>query len=229
MSIRVTPLRAALLGAAIVVAGAVAFVLVARSEPPPDRGPVIARAGGTPIYLADARARVAGLSSVHGDISETLGEDWPDKVLQSLVDNVIIERAAEDAGITLSDQQIEEGVNKLRSDFSTEADFQAWLEKQGADIPELERRIRLQLLSSRVYFDVTGDVTASNDEIRAYYKEHVDDYTANGRVTPLLEVRNDIEETLDQRDKDQAFADWLDQQRSLLSPVVVMEDWWRRV
>ncbi len=224
----------------ILLAGAVLVVAIAAiaggflllrtpQEEEPDPGPVIARVGGTPIYLGQARTRLAGVSSVHEDVKTTLGDDWPDKILRSLADDVVIQRAATDAGVRITDAELGAAFEEMRAKFATEDEFARWLSSNGMTAAALEQRIHLQMLSSEMYLHVTDGVEATRQQIREYYRDHQTDFAASGRVTPLLEVRNDIRDIVDKAEKDRAFAEWLDQQRTEWELVVVMDGWWERL
>ncbi len=199
-------------------------------EAPADPGPVIATVDGAPIHLAEAAARVESLSSVHGDVREVLGEDWPERVLQTLVDDRILEREARALGVQVTPEDVETQLANVESMLPEGQDLDAWLASQGMTREELERRVRLQLLGARVYQAVTRDVRVTGAEIRAYYREHRDDYEGvDGTVAPLLQVRRSIRETLLQQARDRAYAEWLEAARDRTEVVIVLPNWWRRL
>ncbi len=221
-----------LLGLTLALAGAgVSAAALMHVGPwrPRDLGPVMARVDGRPVYLSQARARTQGLTSVHGDIAVALGPTWPEKVLQSLVDDVIIQEEAERRGIALSPDDLSAAVAQVRGDFPSEDEFGRWLESQHMDLAELERRMSLNLLAARVYLAVTRPVEVTPAEIRDYYRKHRTDYEEDDRTVPLLEVRTTIRDTLEKQEKDAAFADWLDARREAAKVDVIIDDWWRSV
>lgn len=219
---------------AVVAIAALALAYALRLGPwrpaSPDPGPVIARVDGDPIHLAEARARVESLTSVHGDIEQALGEDWPDRVMRSLVDDRVLVHAAADLGITVTEEDIAVHLQRVESLLPEGESLDDWLASQHMTRQELERRVRLQLLGARVYEAVTRDVTVSGAEIRAYYREHRADFEeVDGTVTPLLEVRRSLRETLLQRARDEAYAAWLRDARARAEVVVITPDWWKRL
>jgi hypothetical protein len=211
-----------LVAAATVTSG---LLLLRSPSEPANRGPIIARVGGAPIYLEDARSRVAGLGAVHEDMKATLGEDWADKVLRSLADDVVIQKAADDEGVEVTSKQLQAALGETRSNFKTESAYEQWLSSNGMSPAELERRIHLQVLSSAMYLHVTDGINATSAQINDYYHQHQSDFGTGEGVTPLLEVRRSIKDIVDKEQKDAAFADWLDEQRSNSELVVVMENW----
>jgi hypothetical protein len=195
-----------------------------------DMGPVIARVDGSPIYLGLAQARIEGLSSVHGDLAETLGDEWPTRVLDSLIEDQLIQEEASRRGIVVTDDQLDAHVDKLRSMFGTEEEFDSWMRQQALDLPELERRIRLQTVAAEVYAAVTSDVRVEPAAIGAYYRKHVDDYRQpDGTPTPLFDVRSDIEQDLLKEARDSSFASWLKARRDEAAITIVDDQWWKEL
>lgn len=201
----------------------------AGSEPQTlDLGPVIARVNGDPIRLEEAAARVAGLSSVHGDVTETLGDAWPDRVLQSLVDDQILRQQAEALGIEVTEDDIESYLDRIEGMVGTDQTMDEWLASQSITLPELERRIELQILGARIYLTVTKDVGVTGEDVRDYYREHRLEFQgADGTVPSLLEVRRSLRESLLKEQRDETYAAWLKDMRESADVIVVLDDWWR--
>jgi SurA-like N-terminal domain len=199
-------------------------------EPARDLGPVIARVDGSPIYLGLAQARVEGLTSVHGDLAATLGDDWQTQILDSLIEDQLIQEEASHRGIVVTDDELATHVDKLRGMFESEEQFTSWMQQQSIDLPELERRIRLQTIAAEVYDAVTRDVRVDADAIHDYYRRHRDDYRqADGTVTPLFDVRGEIQQDLLKQQRDAAFAAWLQTRREAATITVVDDQWWREL
>lgn len=193
-------------------------------------GPVIARVDGRPIHLGEAQARLQGLSTVHGDVEGMLGDDWQDRILQSLVDDQILLRQAEELGITVADEDIQSYVERVEDMLGPDQSLDGWLAEQGMTRAELERRANLQLVGARVYITVTKDVTVTGDDVRDYYREHRMEFQeADGTIPTLLELRRSFRETLLKQRQDEAYAAWLTETREKVEVVVVMDDWWRNV
>lgn len=202
-----------------------------RDDPEPlALGPVIARVNGHPIHLLEARARVEGLSTVHGGIEEMLGEDWPDQILQSLVDDQILREEAAARDVTVTDEDIKSYVDRIEGMLGEDQTLDDWLAEQGITLPELERRVELQIIGARIYITVTEDVVVTGGEVRDYYRDHRLEYTgADGTVPDLLELRRSLRESLLKEKQDEAYATWLTNSREQAEVIVVMDDWWRNV
>jgi hypothetical protein len=130
----------------------------------------------------------------------------------------------------VTDEEVAAHLQRVESLLPEDESLDEWLASQGITRQELERRIRLQLIGARVYEAVTRDVTVTGTEIRAYYRDHRDEFEqVDGTVTPLLEVRRSLRETLLQQARDEAYAAWLRDARARAEVVVVMPDWWKRL
>ncbi|MGZ8578152.1 MAG: SurA N-terminal domain-containing protein [Actinomycetota bacterium] len=202
-----------------------------RDDPEPlALGPVIARVNGDPIHLMEARTRVEGLSTVHDGVEEMLGEDWPAQILQSLVDDQILRQEAATLGVTVTDEDIASYVYRIEGMLGEDQTLDQWLAEQGMTLPELERRVELQIIGARIYITVTEDVVVTGAEVRDYYRDHRLEYTgADGTVQSLLELRQSLREGLLKEKQDEAYAAWLTESRERAEVVVVMDDWWRNV
>ena len=219
----------------LVVAGAGAMYLL-RDEPPEPApipiaqpsGAVIATVDGRPIYLDEAASRVSGLTGLHEGFD--LEGEWAERILMSLVDDQIIRVTAADLGLGMSQEELRAHLGELESNFGTEPEFDAWLEEQGIDLAELARRVELQTLAARVYEDVTSQVAVTEDEARAYYKEHRDEFdTPDGAVPGFLFVQEQIMQDLLKQAQDQAFGEWLKDREADADVEVLVEDWWKEI
>lgn len=215
--------------AGIATAFAAAFD-VGPFEPQRDPGPVVATVNGRPIYLSEARSRLEGLGSVHGDIQDVFGAQWHDRILDSLVEDHVIRAEASARGIVVTDDELADHVRRLREMFGSDEEFDGWMRQQGIDETELERRIYLQTVAAELYEAITADVEVEMTEVRAYYRSHPDEYEqADGSVAELWAVKDSIREDLLKRGKDQTFGAWLDEARADAEVVVVMDGWWKEL
>ncbi len=225
-----------LMGVLVSIAGIGAGILTLRegrdevASEQVDLGPVIARVDGRPIYLHEARMRIEGLSSVHGDIEEMLGDDWPDRILRSLVADQVLRAEAAARGIEVTAADIDAYVRQVTGTIGTGQTLDEWLAAQGMTMAELERRAELQILGGRVYLAVTADVRVTGRELRTYYREHRQEFEeVDGTIPPLLEIRRSLRRSLLDAERDEAYAAWLEEARDRAEVVVVMDDWWRNL
>jgi len=204
--------------------------VVAQPAPPAeDRGPVIATVDGAPIYLAEVRSRVSGLTSVHGGtLEQALGTGWKDELFQSLVDDQIVQRQAGALGITVSDSDARKHVDKIAAMFQTEQGYSDWLSSNNMSEAQLLTRVRLQTLASLLYLKVTETAAPTAAEVRRYFEDHRQDYLGvDGKPAPLIAVKDQIDKNLEKKARDLAYAEWLKNQRGAVKVVVIDPTWWR--
>jgi hypothetical protein len=196
---------------------------------PRDLGPVVATVNGDPIYLQQIRSRIEGITSLHGS-PDALGKEWRDQILQSVVDEKIVEQQASDLGLGVTEQEIEDELKKLRGFFQTEVEFQQWLSDQKIDEAGLTDRIRLQTLAKHVFDAVAGDIQVTRDEAKTWYEAHPKKYIGvDGKTSPFFAVQDEVESTLLNRGRNQAFSTWLEDERNQAQVVVVMQAWWKEI
>jgi parvulin-like peptidyl-prolyl isomerase len=224
-------LAAGSVGVAVAVhAGPFAAEPSAVSPSPQDLGPVIATVDGQAVYLSEMRSRVQGIAKVHGDFEKMFGKDWKQELLQNLVDDKIIEQQAAAMGIVVTDDQIQRHVDLLRSQFPTDAEYQAFLKRGHMSEAELAQRIRLQTIASELYLKVTDGVTVTRADLRAYYARHQAEFPGvDGGSAPFLAVKDQIRQKVDKRERDAVYGAWLQRQRAAATVVVVMPDWWKEI
>ncbi|MGE5461133.1 MAG: SurA N-terminal domain-containing protein [Solirubrobacterales bacterium] len=199
-----------------------------RSTEPLDLGPVIATVDGAPIYLGEAKARIDGLTTMHGDLTAALGADWHEVVLGSLVSDQVQRAEAKARGIVVTDTDIQSSVADITDMLGEGQTLDDWLAAQEMSYSELVRRIELQLIGSRVYLAVSKDVTVSGQAIRDYYRENPTEFEGtDGHISPLLEVRKSIRDSLMKTEQEQAYSAWLEKAKSDADVVIVMKDWWK--
>lgn len=186
---------------------------------------VIATVDGIPIYESAANSRIEGINAVHEDAATAMGSDWKQTVIQSLVDDVIMQQEAERLGVDPTPVEVDAEVAALRVKFSEDGGWDEFLESQGMTEAEIERRIRLQMVGARIYNAATEDAVPTEDDLVAYYEANQADFTVNGDVRAFLEVRNSIEDEVTKRMKDTAYLAWIDGQRGSVTVVVVSDAW----
>jgi hypothetical protein len=200
----------------------------ARAEAAPDLGPVIAEVNGDPIFLADARSRIDGIATVHGEISDVLGQDWQQVVFQSLVDDQLLSQEAEALGIEVTDEDMQTWYAEIQGSIGSDQTVDQWLQTQGMTRAEMERTIVRQIIGTRVFAAVTSEVDVSTAVLREYYESHLSDYTApDGSTTLFRDARESILAQVEKDEEAAAYRTWLEQQRQAATVTVLLEDWWR--
>lgn len=80
-----------------------------------------------------------------------------DQVLDWLIDQVLIEEAAKEWGITISEEQIDDQIERMKG--QEEERFQQWLSANGLTMETLREQIRMSLITAAVRDEVTENLS----------------------------------------------------------------------
>ena len=140
--------------------------------------------------------RQAGRQDVLNDdaaLEVALREATPQLILNA-VDELILSQRGRELGYALSDEQFNDVIANLKTqnEITTDGEFQQALAGENMTMAELRRSLERQMLISRVQqVEVFGNFSVTEEEQRAYYQAHLDEFTDPPTVTLreiLLEV-----------------------------------------
>lgn len=170
-----------------------------QTEPPPN---VVAEVNGQAIplsefqrQLTDARTYLLSEGLVDPDTEEgkaTL-QTLRSQVLDQLIDQVLIEQAARDRGLTVTDEELESSITKLKEDLGSDEAFAESLAANSLTEEEFRKLQRQQLLSRKVMDAITTELP---DEAEQVHARHI-----------LVETREEAEEVVEQLENGADFAD----------------------
>lgn len=111
--------------------------------------------------------------------------DTREKTLQSLIDAFVIEDKALDLGIQVSDDVLNSYVEEVKqqNQFKSDADLeQALRTSVGIGLDDYRKQTRKQMLKQEVLRrEVFSRVAIEDQELRAYYEDHKDEYRQPSR------------------------------------------------
>ncbi len=164
------------------------------------RGAVVATVNGTKIYQAELDESINLLSqsaaAQGADVTDpaTLAEIQT-QALEVLISNMLMTAAAEEEGITVSDEDIQKQYDELTAQFGTPEELAAKMAEVGLTEEKLRTNISDRILAER-YMEAVTDietVTVSEEEIAEFVKT----ISANdAKLPPLEEIRPQIEAQL---------------------------------
>ena len=95
-------------------------------------------------------------------------------LVRSLVEQAQFEIAAEERGITVTDEELDKRLDELKQQFfeGDEAAYKAELEKQGLTEEQVLKDLRTRMLSEKLFEEVTTEVEVTDEDIQAYYDEN---------------------------------------------------------
>lgn len=180
-----------------------------RGQDPPQRtvmiDRVLAAVGGEIITLSDVNAVLR-----FELVPPVVTADPVQAVLELLIDRRLalaeVERYAPPEP---ADSAIDAGLADVQRRFADGAAFEAALSQSTMSRDELRRFVR-DSLRIETYMEQRFATAAqpSEDEIVRYYKEHPSDFTINGALPPLAEIRARVNERLVAERRREAVAEW---------------------
>ncbi|MFN2108786.1 MAG: peptidylprolyl isomerase [Anaerolineae bacterium] len=125
--------------------------------PSPTPEPQAALVNGQPILLADYEREMAlyaeSMAAAGQDASTEEGQDALEQgrtlVLEMMINQVLIEQAAQAAGVTVGDEELDTTIQTLREETGEEA-FQQWLDDQGMSLEEFRVRLRNDMIATQM-------------------------------------------------------------------------------
>jgi parvulin-like peptidyl-prolyl isomerase len=105
-------------------------------------------------------------------------EQLKTQAITFLVQRAEFEQEAEDLGIDITDEKVEQRTEQLKKQFYGGSDkrYEEALAEQGLTPEQAVDQVRAQLVSEALFNKVTEDVKVSREEIKAYYDSHKTQY-----------------------------------------------------
>jgi len=108
------------------------------------------------------------------------------RVIVNAIDEMLLVQRGRDLGLKMSDEQFNGILANIRKEnkLDTEEKFQAALKQEGLSIPGLRKAFEKQMLINRVQQqDVFSRISISEEESRAYFDAHKEEFLTNESVT----------------------------------------------
>lgn len=101
------------------------------------------------------------------------------EVLQQALQDMLLASQARRAAIAVSDREVDESIEQVKQEqgIQTEEEFQQALAQAGLTMELLRANFRKEMVTGRlVQKEVTGKINIDEDEMRAYYRNHPDEF-----------------------------------------------------
>jgi len=118
-------------------------------------------------------------------LRQSLNEITP-QLMVDAVDEMLIVQRGKELGYKLSDEQFKTAVDSIKKENKIENDdqFNAALKQENMTMADLRRNFEKQMIISRVeQNEVFGKVGVSEEEARAYYDAHLNEFTTPPSIT----------------------------------------------
>jgi peptidyl-prolyl cis-trans isomerase C len=154
----------------------------ARAE---QRGPLVARVNGVPIYKIDfdhAMENFVKSQGLSGKLSEAQSRQVREVVLDGLIGSELLHQKAQSIPIEVGSAEIEQTIAQTRESLGEER-FQEELRRRSMTETDLRHLVRQNLMVQKLIQDlILPRVDVSEEEIRAFYEEHQSDMKKPERV-----------------------------------------------
>ena len=145
--------------------------------------PSAATVNGDEITTEDVREASEAFEKTKAfdQLAQQSGESGARRVFQQgylsqLIRRRVLRPKAEEMGIEVDDEDVEERLEQIKQDFPSEEEFEKAVADQGLTDAELDQLVRDQILEERLRAEVTKETGADEDEVRAYYEENRANY-----------------------------------------------------
>ncbi|MDP8225332.1 MAG: SurA N-terminal domain-containing protein [Candidatus Lernaella stagnicola] len=141
------------------------------------------------------------------DVRKKKAAELKQAILQQLIERKLIESEVTRLGIEVTDGEIDAYIEKVRkSNDYTDDMLKNMLRQQGLTMQDFRDRIKLEILRERyVSFRMRDKVRVRDEDVRAYYELHRDEFMAEP-VVRIAEIRFNIAPDAEQTELENAFA-----------------------
>lgn len=135
---------------------------------------VAAKVNGDTIKKSELDAQVEKLKEQYptmftGADGEGRLLDFKQRLLDNMINALLIKQAAGEEGINVTDEDVTKKVEELKKGFASQEQFEQALSQAGMDIKALEDQIREQLITEQLIAALNKDTEVSDKEISEYY------------------------------------------------------------
>ncbi len=111
------------------------------------------------------------------------------QLLDEMINRTLLEQAAKEQGVTVTDAELKTQLATLRANFKTDAEYEAALKSAGMDPADVSDQLRAQLLTLALLKKAYPKGFAPSDaEIEQYYSDYKAEFqqTASKRASHIL-------------------------------------------
>jgi len=165
---------------------------------------VAARVNGEAIYKAELDQQVEKLKELYPQMFEGVeGEgrllEFRQQALDSMINTILWQQAAEERGVTATDAQVQERVDELKAGFQEAVQFEQALEKSGITLDELKEQVRNQILTEALLAEINPVSEVSEEDIKEFYEANKAQFTEAAAVRASHILFNEADKALAER------------------------------
>jgi parvulin-like peptidyl-prolyl isomerase len=154
--------------------------------------PLAALVNDQPIFLSDYERELARYEQAQAALGGDLSDGGHRQlVLDALIGQTLIEQAAVEYGIFVSDELVEDKIEELRAAGNGAQNLDAWLQANQYSMEEFRRALAAEMIAERVAEYVTRDAPQAVEQVRARYIQ-VDDGALAASLREQIEAGGDF-------------------------------------
>ena len=165
----------------------------------------------------------------HNDLRDPeVSRDIKLRLLNQLLEEMILQEKADEVGITVSDDELQAAVKQIEADYP-EGEFEEMLLESAVSFEDWKERLRIRLLTRKVIDTlIASEVVITPEDIQDYVNGH-------RQELPKAETNEDSDQIdamilrrLRESKTERLYAAWINKQRSKI-PVEINAIQWERV
>lgn len=138
---------------------------------------VAVKVNGQVIKVSDLNAQLDQLKKQYpsmftGTDAEGRLLDFKQRLAENLINQALIEQAAKQKNISVSDSDVQKQIDQLKSGFKDQSQFDSALKSAGMTLDQLTAQIKNQLITQKLVESLASDQIVSNADIQAYYNKN---------------------------------------------------------
>jgi foldase protein PrsA len=102
--------------------------------------------------------------------------DFKQRLLDNIINQKLVEQAAKDKGIKVSDADVQKQIDQLKAGFKDQAQFDEALKSAGMTVDGLKTQIRNQLVTQKLIESLASNTKVSEADIQAYYDKNKEQF-----------------------------------------------------
>jgi peptidyl-prolyl cis-trans isomerase SurA len=152
---------------------------------------VVANVDGDPITSRDVQTfKAGGDQPGQGDSGVEAVPDEPNAKLKAIITQQLLQDEAQKYADKVDDAEVDRAIESIKQrNHMTDQQLQAQLQAQGISYADFRANVRKQAEAQQMFQHEVRDKTVIPDsEVEAYYKDHVDEFTATEEEYQLAQI-----------------------------------------
>lgn len=138
---------------------------------------VLARVNGQDVKKADFEMLLRNMELSQGPIPAERRDEILRGALDRLITYTVLQQEAKARNITVADNEVDEQLKTMQSQFPNESDFKKALEARGMSLERLRADARVDMVITKLLeSEVATAAPATDDDVRAFYEKNPDKF-----------------------------------------------------